>query len=430
VAEVEYALAGDTNIAFRVIGRAGRVDVVVVAGALFPFELLAVDRVASRFIAGLGALGRLVVFDKRGIGLSDPITDWATDIQEQWAEDLIAVVEASGLDHPAVVSWDHWGAARSAASRRPDLFGSMALINPATTARSFRAAMTRTEAETVPTRAIEAMAFPSRIHDEEFTAWLEQSGRTGASPSTATRIWSHLLATDRELTPPGITTRTLVLHSRDCMMPEAEVRDVARGIAGASFVQVPGADVYPISGDVDPMITEIAEFVTGSPSELAPQRHVCVVVFTDLVDSTKRATKEGDSHWRELLDVHDRTVQRAVTHHGGRVIKYTGDGVLALLPSADGALSTVRVVAAELADRGLEIRAGIHVGDVDLRGDDVSGLAVNVAARIMGRASGGETFVSEAMRLASLGAGHCYEDLGTAQLKGVDELWQLYRWLG
>ena len=130
-----HVRVGDTHIAYRVIGEPGRVDVVMVAGALFPFELLEEDRIASRFTAGLAALGRLVVFDKRGIGLSDPITDWTRSAQEQWAEDLVAVIEAAGLDHPVVVSWDQFGVARLAASKRPDLFASMVLINPARSTR-------------------------------------------------------------------------------------------------------------------------------------------------------------------------------------------------------------------------------------------------------------------------------------------------------
>src|SRR4029077_14947953 len=135
------------------VGEPGRVDIVVVAGALFPFELLAEDRVAARFTAGLAALGRLLVFDKRGIGLSDPMTDWSRSAQEQWAEDLVAVVEAAGLDHPVVVSWEPNGVARLAASARPDLFAAMVLVNPAQFTRGFLALLTANEGPVVPTRS-------------------------------------------------------------------------------------------------------------------------------------------------------------------------------------------------------------------------------------------------------------------------------------
>ncbi len=429
MADIEYARAGETHIAYQVIGEPGRVDVVMVAGALFPLEALAEDRVAARFIAGLAALGRLVVFDKRGIGLSDPITDGARGLQEQWAEDLIAVVEAAGLDHPVVVSWEPMGVARLAASTRPDLFASMVLVNPVQSTAMFSEQLAATPGPVVPTRSVEELAFPSRIRDEDFVSWLSRSGRAGASPTTASRIWERLLDHPGSLTPPGIRTPTLLLHNRDSsMVLERDVRAVAQSIPDAVLVQVAGADIYPIAGDVDILIREIAEFVTGAPSGLAPLRHISAVLFTDLVGSTQRAVDEGDAQWRSLLDVHDRTVQACVRHHGGRVVKYTGDGVLALMPSATGALQTAQAIGDQLAEQGLRIRVGIHVGDVDVRGEDVSGLAVNIAARIMGEAEGGEVLVSEAARQSTLGAGHRFEPFGTTQLKGIPGEWTLSRW--
>jgi class 3 adenylate cyclase len=429
VSDIAYARAGDTHVAYRVVGEPGRVDIVMVASALFPFELLAEDRVASRFTAGLAGLGRLVVFDKRGVGLSDPMTDWARSAQQQWAEDLLAVIDAASLDRPVVVSWEPFGAARFAVAARPDLFASMVLVNPSQSTRGYMRMATAASDEVVPTRTIEEMAFPSRIKDEGFSDWLSRSGRSGASPTSASRIWAHLLGYPESLTPAGILTPTLVLHNRDCMQPEDEARAVAAEIPGATFVQVAGVDVYPVAGDVDLLIAEIAEFVTGAPSVLTPLRHVTAVLFTDLVDSTRRALDEGDTHWRDLLDQHDRRVERSVRNHGGRVVKYTGDGVLALMPSATGALETAQSIQDDLAGQGLRVRVGIHVGDVDERGDDVSGLAVNIAARIMSHADAGETLVSEATRQATLGSGHRFEDVRTTELKGIPEQWKLYRWL-
>lgn len=425
--DIAYAQVGDTHIAYRVIGEPGRTDVVMVAGALFPLESLAEDRVASRFMAGLSAFGRLVVFDKRGVGLSDPITDWSRSAQSQWAEDLLAVVDAAGLDHPVVVSWEQNGTARCAAVARPDLFASMVLMNPAQTTRPFLELLTAQGGRALPTRSLEELTFPSRIKDEDFTAWLARSGRAGASPTTASRLWAHLLAYEGSLTPAGITTPTLVLHNRDSIQPEAEARAVVDAIPGATLVEVAGADIYPIAGDVDRLITEIAEYVTGAPSVLAPLRHISAVLFTDLVDSTRRAVDEGDAHWRALLDIHDRTVHRFVREHGGRVVKYTGDGVLALMPSATGALDAAQSIGDHLVERGLRIRVGIHVGDVDTRADDVSGLAVNVAARIMSEAAAGETLVSEAARQATLGSGFHLEPVRTTELKGIPDEWKLYR---
>ena len=426
---VAYARAGDSHVAYRVTGDPGGVDVVMVAGAFFPFEALEQDRVAARFMAGLASLGRLVVFDKRGVGLSDPMTDWERSVQEQWAEDLCAVIEAAGLQRAVVVSWDPFGIARLAACQRPDLIGSMVLVNPMRSTRGLAGLLAASDEPTVPTSSAEEMVFPSRIDDPDFQEWLARAGRSGASPATAARMWSHILSYPTSLTPPSLDVPTLVLHNRDSINPEPHVRAVADKIPGATFVQIPGPDTYPIAGDVDALVAEIAQFVTGAPSELAPQRIVAAVLFTDLVDSTRRAVDVGDQRWRELLDVHDQAVQRCVLHHGGRVVKYTGDGVLALLPSATAALTTARSIREHLAERGLHIRVGVHVGDVDVRGDDVSGLTVNIAARIMGRGAENETLVSESVRSATLGSGLSFEDAGVAELKGLPEPFALHRWL-
>ena len=428
--DIEYARVGDTHVAYRVIGEPGRVDVVMVSAALFPLELLAEDRVSARFAAGLAALGRLVVFDKRGIGLSDPMTDWTRSAQEQWADDLLAVVAAAGLVDPVLVSWEPLGVARRAAAARPDLFSALVLLNPAHSTRPFHDLLTTTSDQVLPTRSVEEIAFPSRIHDKEFTAWLARSGRAGASPTSASRIWSHLLAFAGPLTPPGIRAPTLVLHNRDSMQPEAEIRAVAASIPGAEVVRIAGADAYPVAGDVDLLIAEIAEFVTGGPSRLTPQRLVAAVLFTDLVDSTQRAVDEGDAHWRDLLDIHDRAVDRNVRQRGGRVVKYTGDGVLALMPSVTGALETAQSLRGQLERQGLCVRVGIHVGDVDVRGDDVSGVAVNTTARIMAVADVGEILVSEAAREAVLGSGPRFGDARTTPLKGIPGAWTLHPCIG
>jgi class 3 adenylate cyclase/pimeloyl-ACP methyl ester carboxylesterase len=428
VSEIQYARQGDDHIAYQVHGEPGRVDVVLLSAALFPFELLAEDRVSSRFTAGLAALGRLVVFDKRGVGLSDPITDWTRSPQEQWADDLLSVVDAAGLHDPVLVSWDPWGAARVAAARQPERFSALVLLNPSNDASEFRRILLDPD-QPLPTRPVEERAFPSRIRDADFTAWLERSGRTGASPAVAARIWNHLLSRVGPLTPPVITTRTLVLHRRDSLQSESGCRAVADAIPDASFVQLAGADHFPISGPVDDYIAEITEFVTGAPTALTPLRQVAAVLFTDLVGSTQRAVVEGDDQWRRLLDIHDRAVEIDVRHFGGRVVKYTGDGVLALMTSATAALDAVQAVRSRLADQGLRIRAGIHVGDVDRRGDDVSGIAVNIAARIMSHADADETLVSEAARQSILGSHHTFEVQCTTSLKGVPDEWTLHRFV-
>jgi class 3 adenylate cyclase len=425
--EITYAGVGDHHIAYRTMGEHGGVDVVMVAGTFFSFEMLAEDRVASRFMAGLEALGRLVVFDKRGVGLSDPMTDWSTSAQEQWAEDLCAVIEAAGLERPAVVSWEPMGVARLAASMRPELFGSLVLINPARFTKGLADLIGSHGAAGVSGRSVEQIVFPSRSDDADFWDWLSRAGRSGASPAMASRMWGHVLGYSASLTPAGIDVRTLVLHNRDVVDHEEAVSEVAAEIPGATFIEVPGADLYPIAGDVDALVAEVAQFVTGAPTGLAPQRLVTAVLFTDLVASTERAVEAGDERWQNLLDVHDQAVRRSVLHKGGRVVKFTGDGVLALIPSATGAIEAAQSIREALTQQNMDIRVGIHVGDVDIRGDDVSGISVNVAARIMSHAKAGETLLSDAACQAALGSGIRFDGGDEVQLKGLPGRFRLHR---
>jgi class 3 adenylate cyclase len=236
-----------------------------------------------------------------------------------------------------------------------------------------------------------------------------------------------MLSYSAPLTPEGIDVRTLVLHNRDVVAHEEAVSEVAAEIAGARFVEVPGADLYPIAGDVDALVAEVAQFVTGSPTGLAPQRLVTAVLFTDLVASTERAVEAGDEQWQNLLDIHDQAVRQSVLHKGGRVIKFTGDGVLALIPSATGAIEAAQSIREALTQQNMNIRVGIHVGDVDVRGDDVSGISINVAARIMGHAKAGETLVSDAACQAVLGSSIRFDGADEVQLKGLPGRFRLHR---
>lgn len=429
--EVSYARAGEAHIAYRVFEGDGTVDVVMVAAMFFSMDLLAEDRVAARFIEGLAALGRLVVFDKRGIGLSDPVTDWTRPVHEQWADDLSAVIDAAGLDAPVVVSWDYLGVARLVAARQPTAIGRLVLMNPidAIDAIVRRFSEAADEAGDDWLEVLERAAFPSRTHEPAFWDWLTKAGRVGASPATAHRYWGNVLAITGSLTPAGVAASTLVIHRRDCLVSERAARAVAAAIPNAEFVQLLGADLYPLSGDVDAVVAEIAAFVTGSVQLPAPERSIAVVLFTDLVGSTERAAGEGDDRWRGLLDVHDTIVRRCVERGGGTVVKYTGDGVLGLMPSATGALRAARAIQELLAEHGVEIRAGVHVGDIDRRGDDVSGLVVNVAARIMSQADSNEVLVSESIRRATIGSALTFTDARTVSLKGVPERWEIHRWV-
>ena len=429
---VSYAQAGDVHIAYQSYGSPGGTDVVMVSGMFFPMEVLPEDRLVERLLDGLTQLGRLVVFDKRGVGMSDPYTDWSRPSVDQWSDDLIAVIETAELRKPVVFAWDLFGVGRLAASKRPDLVGKLVLLNPISTLDPARASVTAKSIQDnidQPDSGIERRMAPSRIDDPSFAEWVRRAGRLGASPATASRLWQEMFTSEVN-TPEDVSAPTLVIHRTDSMLPRESCVGVAEAIDGARFVELPGADMYPIAGDVDALLAEITSFATGSVQLPAPDRVVGAVLFCDMVGSTEQAADMGDERWRSLLDHHDEVVRHAVARHGGRVVKYTGDGVLAILPSATGALGAAETIRSELGVEGLQLRLGVHVGEVDERGEDVSGIAVNIAARIMHEAASGEVLVSESVRLATAGSSFVFDQARSVELKGVPGPWTLHRWAG
>ena len=427
---VSYAQAGDVHVAYQSYGSPGSTDVVMVSGAFFPMEVLPEDRLVQRLLDGLTHLGRLVLFDKRGVGMSDPFTDWSRPSVDQWSDDLIAVIESAGLHDPVVFAWDGFGVGRLAASKRPDLVGKLVLLNPISTLDPAVASATAQGIQDNidrPDSGLERRMAPSRIDDPNFAEWLRRAGRLGASPATASRLWQEMF-TSRVNTPENVSAPTLVIHRTDSMLPRESCLRVAEAIDGGRFVELPGADMYPIAGDIDALLAEITSFVTGSVQLPAPDRAVAAVLFSDMVDSTRQAAEMGDRRWRSLLDHHDEVVRHAVARHGGRVVKYTGDGVLAILPSATGALGAAKSIRSELGLDGVQLRQGVHVGEIDERGEDVSGIAVNITARIMHQAVGGEVLVSESVRLATVGSSFVFDQARDVELKGVPGPWTLHRW--
>jgi class 3 adenylate cyclase len=225
-----------------------------------------------------------------------------------------------------------------------------------------------------------------------------------------------------------VVTPTLVLHRRDNLFVPDDVLTLAgERMPHATLVELEGRDHFPFAGDVDALVAEIAAFVVGERRIPPPQRLLSAVLFTDLVGSTERAASLGDEDWKAVLDRHDAAVRVIVGRCGGSVIKTTGDGVLALLPSAGDSLRVAVAVRRDLAAEGLDVRIGAHVGDIDRRGDDVSGLAVNIASRVMSKAGAAEIVVTSSVVAAVAGQALAFESIGAHDLKGVPGKWELFR---
>jgi class 3 adenylate cyclase len=393
--------------------------------------MLPEDPMANRLLEGLAGLGRLVVFDRRGIGLSDPVTDWETPLREQWADDLAAVITEVGCDAPTVFSGMPQAVARTCSVRFPGLIARLVLFNPwspvtdadAEWLSGVRESLTQIQAGTAEDSD---RGFPNRWHDPAFREWIDAAGRAGASPRQAERLTQKTFA-DPPFDNALVATPTLVITRP---VPSAAVGleeffcRAAHQIPDAHHVRLPPGDMFSLGAGVDDIVAEISRFLTGEVRLPAPERQVSVIVFTDLVGSTRRAEAAGDAAWKQLLDRHDAVNRTAVSRRGGEIIKTTGDGVLALLPSATAAIEVARTIRAQLRDEGLRVRIGIHLGEIDRRGADVSGLAVNIAARIMSSAEP-DQIVASAVVAQTTDAAQ-FTSLGTRTLEGLAGSWELF----
>lgn len=441
VSDVEYARAGDgTHVAYRVLGADvggdARSDMVMASGGLIPMQVFEDDPGCVRLLEGLRSLGRVVVFDRRGLGQSDPIVEWDHPILDQWADDLSAVIEASGVTDPVVFAWDGRGVATRFAATHAARLRALVLYQPVTMPDDGWDDWVTNELGVLrdnlggggQNEFLERIA-PSRASDASFRDWYARAGRLGASPASAARIWESVFRSrpaDQLL--EQVETPTLVLYRRDdAYTPGEAALLVASQISGATVVALDGADHFPFLGDVDAVVAEIAHFVVGERRLPPPQRLLAALMFTDLVASTEHAALLGDTRWKSVLDRHDAVVRAAVGSSGGTVVKTTGDGVLALLPSAGAAVRAAERTRDELATDGLAVRVGIHIGDIDRRGDDISGIGVHIAARAMAQADPGQIVVTASVPTAVTGQNTTFETLGARTLKGVPGEWELFQ---
>lgn len=427
--EVAYARIADAHVAYRVIAGDGLGihDVVLLGSGTASMEASFEDPVGVRLLDGLAGLGRLVVFDRRGIGLSDPPSDWDTPESLRSCEDLESVVAAAKMIQPVLVcNRNAWPGAVVYCDRHPGEVAALVMFEP-----TVRLNLDLVRAQITGEVDSVALWCPSRAEEPGFRDWFTRAGRSGASPSLAARAYpepggDEVRAIDQAAS--RVTVPTLVLRRpASAFSPERANDPIMALLSQAVRVDLPGADGVLFGGEADAFLAEMTRFVTGEYLSRAPECALSAVLFSDVVASTERASALGGERWKRLLDRHDQVARGCVGRRAGKVIKTTGDGVLATLPSAIGAVRAAQELRIALGEEGLEVRIGIHVGDVDLRGDDVSGLAVNVAARIMHLAEPGEILTSDSVRLALTGTPHRFESRGGHPLKGIAGQWELFR---
>jgi class 3 adenylate cyclase len=439
--ETHYARSGDVHIAYQVLGQ-GPVDVLLFSAALVSIDSMDDEPSLVRFHRRLSSFSRVIRFDRRGLGLSDPLAPSSRPALEQWVDDAVAVMDAAGSQSAALFAdMDATPKAILTTATHPDRVSWLIVVNG--TSRVLRApdypfgwpqevVDSFLEVQTQP-NALEqgfddvALFAPSVRKDPSFRAWWVRAGRRGASPGVAqavSRIENY--ADVRELLPL-IRVPALVLQRRDTLNLSCEHgRYLAKHIPGATFVELPGADALYWVGDTDPVLAEIEEFLTGARRPPTPDRALATVLFTDIVDSTRQASALGDRAWRDRLEAHDTMVRRQLERFRGHEVKTMGDGFLATFDGPARAIECGCAIRDGALQLGIEVRIGLHTGEVELRDDDIGGLTVNIGARVAALATAGEVLVSRTVTDLVAGAGIEFGDRGEHELKGVPGTWRVF----
>jgi class 3 adenylate cyclase len=440
-----YAKSGDADVAYQVIGD-GALDLLLFSGSFVPIDCMDEDPSMARFQRRLSSFARLIRYDRRGTGLSDRGSPSSLPTSEEVIQDAVAVLEAAGSERAALFApFVHSVLGIMLAAKHPERVTHLVIVNGG--ARVLWAPdypigvpldqLLSTVQQRVDSDAVQkgvdmlAMIAPSMADDQAFRAWWDRAGNLGAVPTMARALREAYLATDVRSLLPSIGLPTLILHRADIepSLGQAQVehgRYLAENIADAKYVELPGSDVLYWVGDTGPMLDEIEEFLTGVRGGPGAERVLSTVLFTDIVGSTDRAARLGDGRWRDVLERHDRAVRQQLARFRGREVVSTGDGFLALFDSPGRAIECSRAIRESLTALGIDVRAGIHTGEVELRGDNVAGVAVHIGARVAALADTGEILVSSSLPPLVTGSGIRFEDRGMHELKGVPGPWKVF----
>ena len=434
--ETRYAKSGDVNIAYQVVGK-GPPDLVLVPGWVSNIDAFWEEPAFNRFLTRLASFSRLILFDKRGTGLSDRVADMPS--LEVRMDDVRAVMDAVGSERASLFGYSEGGPMCALfAGTYPTR--TTALIMVGSYARRISAAdypwgptgdelnafIEQAEREWGGPAGIDERC-PSMAHDERFRQWWARLLRMSASPAAAAMLQRMNAQIDIRHVLPAIHVPTLILHSvNDRIINVSASRYLAERIPGAKFVELQGVDHVPWLSDADVILDEIEEFLTGARHSPEADRVLATVLFTDIVDATESAAKLGDRRWHDLLDSHHALVRRELARFRGREIDTAGDGFFATFDGPARAVRCACAISDTVRSLGIEIRAGLHTGECEVMGDKVGGIAVHIGARIAAYANSGEVLVSNTVKDLVAGSGLSFRDQGTQSLKGVPGDWRLF----
>jgi class 3 adenylate cyclase len=438
VPQTRYARSGDLHIAYQVVGD-GPIDLVYVPSWISQVEHYWDEPMVARYFNRLATFSRLILFDRRGSGMSDPVVR-APTLEEQM-DDVVAVLDAAGSERAAVFALLEGGAmAALFAATHPERASALVLYEAQprmSWAPDYDWAMRPEEREAyLENGFLESWGDGSRMfglspHSNDnprLLNWYARLERLAASPGTAARMMRMNGEVDVRAVLPTIQVPTLVMHRADDQFIDIRhSRYLAEHIPGARLVELSGDEALSFAGGADSEIDEIQEFLTGARQAPDSERILATVMFADIVDSTRRASELGDRRWRDLLESIEGAVGRELARFRGRAVKTMGDGFLATF---DGPARAIRCAAAirdgARSQFGLEVRSGLHTGEIEVMGDDVGGIAVHIGARVGANAAPGEVLVSGTVKDLVAGSGISFEDRGETELKGVPGRWRLW----
>jgi class 3 adenylate cyclase len=425
--ETRYALNGNLRVAYRASSE-GPCDIVFVPNWFTNCEVFPELPSLQGWVDAMTSLGRLIFFDQPGTGASDPVTPDALPTLEQWADSITAVLDDLGRSEAVLVAID--GALAPAAlfaATHPTRTTALVVLE------GYADPLAERTDGPAPGDLVAAMAAmwgtgeyqrvlnPDMPWNEEIRATWARHERLAASPATGSLMFPLVIELDVRPLLPAVRVPTLVVHhADDPLVPPARGKYVADHIAGAKYVELRGRNIYHFVEPWRDSFQEIAEFLTGDQADVADDRVLATVLFTDIVDSTRTAAQIGDRDWHALLDAHDAVIRAQLNRFRGREVNTSGDGFLAMF---DGPQRAIREAVQAL---GIQVRAGLHTGECEIRGDDIGGIAVHIGARVSALAGPNDVLVSSTLRDLVIGSGLEFEDRGAHELKGVPGEWHLF----
>ena len=427
--ETRYARNGDLSVAYRASAEGAR-DIVFVPNWFTCCEIVPELTSIQGWAEAMMSLGRLIFLDQAGTGASDPVGPDAMPTLEQWTDSITAVLDELGSSEAVLVAVDGaFATAAMFAATYPSRTAALIALECYAETQTIRPDETFGDAMAAvwSTGVVHHVMNPDMPWNDEIRAQWARMERLAVSPSAHVVMFEMMQQMDVRAVLPSIRVPTLVVnHADDPLIVPQMGLVIADAIPGAKYVELPGRNLYHFVEPWRGSFQEIAEFLTGNQAEVPDDRVLATVLFTDIVNSTRRAAELGDRDWRALLDAHDAIVRSQLVRFRGREVNTSGDGFLATFDGPQRAIRCAMAIRDAVLTLGIEVRAGLHTGEVELRGDDIGGIAVHIGARVSALAAANDVVVSSTLRDLVIGSGLEFDDRGAHQLKGVPGEWRLF----